>query len=70
MNQIPATTRKRNFSSHQNTQTSIINYSKQKKQQKSMTPEHSALTRSYSAITKATLTINPPPGQLKLSNNL
>jgi hypothetical protein len=32
-----------------------------------MSPERSTLTRSYSAITKAT--INPPPGQLKLSNN-
>jgi hypothetical protein len=69
MNEATGFARKRTFVSPQKTQISITSFSKQKKQNKSPTPERSALSRSYNAITAMGHTINSPPSQLKLSNN-
>jgi len=69
MNEATGFARKRTFVSPQKTQISITSFSKQKKQNKSPTPERSALSRSYNAITAMGHTINSPPSPLKLSNN-
>jgi len=69
MNEATGFARKRTFVSPQKTQISLTSFSKQKKQNKSPTPERSALSRSYNTITAMGHTINSPPSQLKLSNN-
>jgi hypothetical protein len=69
MNEATGFARKRTFVSPQKTQISITSFSKQKKQNKSPSPERSALSRSYNPITAMGHTINSPPSQLKLSNN-
>jgi len=60
--------KKRNFASPQKTQTSIVNYSKQKRVNNNATPERSALNRSFTAIT-SDKTIKSPPSNLKTSKN-
>jgi hypothetical protein len=67
MNEATGKDRKRNYCSPQKTQTSITSFSK-KKQNQSLTPERTALSRSFSAITSPS-SVGSPPLKLKLSNN-
>jgi hypothetical protein len=67
MNEALEKDRKRNYCSPQKTQTSITFFSK-KKQNQGLTPERTALSRSFRAITSPS-SVGSPPLKLKLSNN-
>jgi hypothetical protein len=67
MNEASGVARKRTFGSPQKTQSSIITFSK-KKQNQSQTPERTALTRSFKAITTMN-TVSSPPAKSRLNNN-
>jgi hypothetical protein len=67
MNEASGVARKRTFGSPQKTQSSIITFSK-KKQNQSQTPECTALTRSFKAITTMN-TVSSPPAKSRLNNN-
>jgi hypothetical protein len=59
--------KKRNYTSHQKLQSSIVSYTNQKKLNSNPTPPRTGLDRAFQAITDSTLK-SPPKAQLRSNN--